>query len=398
MATLNNEQIKAIVNEAYKQATGTETIDNIDLSAFSDVGSDNVTGLREKFTKALIGVVTKNWFTDSSYRSQYRDVFFEDSERFGAIVQAISVEAPEVQDNSAWNDFVSGTSKVGQYTVYLPVVHSKYYTKSESWALPITITGEQWDTAFRNMSELSGFVSYILMVVDNKIVEHMENMNMLNRNNFIAEKIQYAESVGAKGVHVVDLVKMYALETGKNAYTVTQAMNDADFLRFASMKLKEYKGYLGKQTSVFNTEGIVRFTPSDRLVVQLNDKFVNAIESVALSTTFHDEMVALPNFERVPYWQSIGDTSFNAVTSINVTTASGKGAGASSADVTVNRSGIVGLMCDKWAIIHTIRSNRVASQHFEIENLTHYEYQHRDSYMNNLTMNAIVFVLNDYAA
>lgn len=398
MATLNNEQIKAIVNEAYKQATGTETIDNIDLSAFSDVGSDSVTGLREKFTKALIGVVTKNWFTDSSYRSQYRDVFFEDSERFGAIVQAISVEAPEVQDNSAWNDFVSGTSKVGQYTVYLPVVHSKYYTKSESWALPITITGEQWDTASRNMSELSGFVSYILMVVDNKIVEHMENMNMLNRNNFIAEKIQYAESVGAKGVHVVDLVKMYALETGKNAYTVAQAMNDADFLRFASMKLKEYKGYMGKQTSVFNTEGIVRFTPSDRLVVQLNDKFVNAIESVALSTTFHDEMVALPNFERVPYWQSIGDTTFNAVTSINVTTASGKGAGASAADVTVNRSGIVGLMCDKWAIIHTIRSNRVASQHFEIENLTHYEYQHRDSYMNNLTMNAIVFVLNDYAA
>ena len=398
MATLNNEQIKAIVNEAYKQATGTETIDNIDLSVFSDVGSDSVTGLREKFTKALIGVVTKNWFTDTSYRSQYRDVFFEDSERFGAIVQAISVEAPEVQDNSAWNDFVSGTSKVGQYTVYLPVVHSKYYTKSESWALPITITGEQWDTAFRNMSELSGFVSYVLMVVDNKIVEHMENMNMMNRNNFIAEKIQYAESVGAKGVHVVDLVKMYALETGKNAYTVTQAMNDADFLRFASMKLKEYKGYMGKQTSVFNTEGIVRFTPSDRLVVQLNDKFVNAIEAVALSTTFHDEMVKLPNFERVPYWQSIGDTTFDAVTSINVTTASGKGVGAEGADVPVNRSGIVGLMCDKWAIIHTIRSNRVASQHFEIENLTHYEYQHRDSYMNNLTMNAIVFVLNDYAA
>ena len=398
MATLTNEQIKTIVNEAYKQATGQEAVGNIDLSIFSDIGSAEVTGLREKFTKALIGVITKNWFTDTSYRSQYRDVFFEDSERFGAIVQAISVEAPEVQDNSAWNDFVSGTSKVGQYTVYLPVVHSKYYTKSESWSLPITITGEQWDTAFRNENELSAFVSYVLMIVDNKIVEHMENMNMMNRNNFIAEKILYSESVGAKGVHVVDLVRMYALENGKNAFTVSEAMNNADFLRWASMKLKEYKGYFGKQTSIFNTEQITRFTPADRLVVQLNDKFVNSIEAVALSTTFHDEMVALPNFERVPYWQGIGDTSFESVTSINVTTASGKGAGAGKADVPVNRSGIVGLMCDKWAIIHTIRSNRVASQHFEIENLTHYEYQHRDSYMNNLTMNAVVFVMNDYTA
>lgn len=398
MATLNNEQIKTIVNSAYAQATGDENVTSIDLSAFSDIGSNSVTGLKEKFTKALIGILTKNWFSDTSYRSQYRDVFFEDSEKFGAIVQAISVEAPEVQDNSAWNDFVSGTSKVGQYTVYLPVVHSKYYTKSESWALPITITGEQWDTAFKNMTELSAFVSYVLMVVDNKIVEHMENMNMMNRNNFIAEKIQYAESLGAKGVHVVDFVKMYCTERGKNALTVSQAMGDADFLRYCSMKLREYKGYMGKQTSVFNTEGLVRFTPADRLVIQLNDKFVNAIESVALSTTFHDEMVALPNFESIPYWQGIGDTSFNAVTSISVVTDSGKGSGDGGVDVPLTRSGIVGLMCDKWAIIHTIRSNRVASQHFEIENLTHYEYQHRDSYMNNLTMNAIVFVLNDYTA
>ena len=47
-------------------------------------------------------------------------------------------------------------------------------------------------------------------------------------------------------------------------------------------------------------------------------------------------------------------------------------------------------------IAHTIISNRVGSQHFNIENLTHYEYQHRDKYMNNLTLNAIVFVMNDY--
>ena len=389
MATkLSNTQIKNIVNLAYKQMTGSEDIAQIDLTNFTDKGANSISDYREKFTGALLGVMTKLWFTDTSYRSEYNDIFYEDSERFGAIIQAISVKMPDAIDNSAWNDFVSGTTKVGQYTVYLPIVSTKYYTKSESWAIPITITGEQWDTAMHSADELASFISYIFMMLDNAIVQHMEDMNDLNRNNFISEKINYSKTPEAKGIHVVDLVKLYCTEKGIAVATTRDSLlNDRDFLSFASGKMSEYLGYFRKQTSLFNTEGVVRFTPEDRLVCQILSYFETKMSTIAYTNSFNQEFINLPNHQSVAWWQNSGDLTFNDVSSINVLDASGN---------TTTASGIVGLICDKWAILHTIRSNRVASQHFDIENLTHYEYQHRDSYINNLTMNAVVFTMNDY--
>ena len=102
---LTNTQIQSIVNDAFKQMTGKEALTTEDLSAFSDIGTDDVSALREKFTGKLIAVVAKNWYLDSSYRTSYKDVFFEDASRFGAIIQAISVEVPEVKENSAWKAF-----------------------------------------------------------------------------------------------------------------------------------------------------------------------------------------------------------------------------------------------------------------------------------------------------
>ena len=132
MGKLTNTQIKTLVNTAYNQFTGqTATTEELDLSAFTDTG-ENAIGEndREKFTGALLGVIAKTWYTDTSYRSEYNDIYYEDSERFGAITQMIHAEAPDVIDNAAWGDFISGTSKVGQYTVYIPLVDNKLYTKT----------------------------------------------------------------------------------------------------------------------------------------------------------------------------------------------------------------------------------------------------------------------------
>lgn len=384
---LTNTQIQSIVNDAYKQMTGKEALTTEDLSAFSDTGTDDVSALREKFTGKLIAVVAKNWYLDSSYRTSYKDVFFEDASRFGAIIQAISVEVPEVKENSAWKAFESGVSTVGQYTVYLPVVDTQYYVKSESWALPITITGEQWDTAFRNMDSLNDFVGYVFMMVDNALVQHMEDLNAANRNHFIAEKIN-ASNTSVPGVHVVDLVKVYVADRGLAAegMTVAKFLSTVDTLNFAIEQIKLYMGYMKKQTSLFNTSGKVRFTPEERLVVQLLDFFVERLNTVARSATFHNDLVSLDYYESVPAWQNMNKLDFSNLSSISIKL---------SDSVTVEKAGIVGLICDKWAIVHTIKSQRVGTQHFDIEDLTHYEYQYRDQYINNLSMNAVVFVLND---
>lgn len=384
---LTNTQIHALVNDAYKQMTGKEELTAEDLAAFSDTGTQDIAALRENFTGKLLATVAKTWFTDSSYRDVYTDVFFEDASRFGAITQAVSVEVPEVKENPAWQTFQSGTTKVGQYTVFLPVVDTRYYARSESWQLPITITGEQWDTAFRSMADLEDFVGYVFLCVNNRILQHMEDLNSANRNHFIAEKIS-AQNNSVDGIHVVNLVAAYVADRGTQArgMTVEEFMSDADALRFAIEQISLYAGYMQKQTALFNTAGKVRFVPKDRLVVQLLDFFVKRLDTVARSNVFHDDMVALPLYSTVPAWQNMNSLSFDNLSSIAVKLSN---------TVTIEKAGIVGLLADKWAIVHTIKSNRVASQHFDIENVTLYEYQHRDQYINMLDMSAVVFVLDD---
>lgn len=133
VVTLNNNACYTVINAARAQALGggsSQQIAALDLSAIIDAGGDeSVIGSREAFTKALINVLVKNWFTDTSYRSSYVDPFFEDSARFGAITQLISATVPAVKASSQWTAITSGTTALGTYTIYLPVVDTKYYGK-----------------------------------------------------------------------------------------------------------------------------------------------------------------------------------------------------------------------------------------------------------------------------
>ena len=389
---LTNTQIQTIVNTAYAQMTGSADLSTaLDLSAFSDVGDTDPTLLRERYTGALAGVIIKNWFGDTAYRSDYVDDFFEDAETFGAIMQFIDVEIPHAEQNSAWKSFISGSTTVGTYTVYIPTVSAKLYTKQESWAIPLTITGEQWNAAFKDMAGLSAFVSYIWLCVDNALIQHMEDMNSANRNNFLAEKIQ-AQADGVSGVHCVDLVAAYVADRGiTTAFTAEDFLTTEDSLLYMAEQFDNYAGYLQKQTDLFNTEGKVKFVPRERLVVQIISAIAKRLDVVGRSGVYHADMTSLPMYRDVPAWESMNSLAIEDLSSINVTVTKPDGTTA-----TVSQSYIVGFISDKWAILHTIVQNRVASHRFDIEDLTHYEIQHVDRYCNNLGQNAVVFVLNDF--
>ena len=60
-------------------------------------------------------------------------------------------------------------------------------------------------------------------------------------------------------------------------------MADKECLRYMSRKIAEYTGYMQEQTALFNTEGKVKFTPSDRLVVEVLAYAEQAANSVLQS-------------------------------------------------------------------------------------------------------------------
>lgn len=400
VVTLNNNACYSVVNAARAQALGggsTEQIAALDLSAIVDAGGDaSVIGSREAFTKALVNVLVKNWFQDSSYRSSYSDPFFEDAAEFGAITQMISADIPDVQPSHQWTSYTSGETTVGTYTVFLPSISASYRGKSDSWEIPLAVTGNQWNTAFKSEEELRTFVAYLLMMVDNALVVHLENMGNMNRNNFIAEKYKAATAISpTAGVHVVDLLGGFVAAHGDSTkdFSVADFLDSQEALIYAAEQIALYTDYIGKMSTMFNLENKKRFTPNDRKVLQVLSAFEKRMSFHALSDVYHKELAELPGHQSVAYWQGFGNGgSWSEVSKIIV-----KPSSYESGDPTTV-SNVVAFLADRWAVMHTIIEHRVAVKREDPLDLDLYFYQFTDRYLNDLTQNAIVFVLNPYTA
>lgn len=388
----NNNAIYSLMATALANTQGgadivTESlVDFVDggtaYNAIQEIGQD-------QFYKALIAAGVKNFFTDSAFIDSYEDPFYLDSREFSGILAHIHAEAPAVQASHAWNTFVSGTTQLGQYTIYTCLLSEKLYGLSSSYELPIALNDEQMKDCFRSEEDLAEFTAYLMVTVQNALKQHRKDQSAMNRANWIGEKIAYAGSVGAKGIHVINLLELYRTETGDTSITTAAQFNSTNAcLRFAAAIMDEYMGYLQEQTKMFNVGENTRFTPKDRLVVQVNAKWQKKVESVSYSDAYNIDYVRLPYFQPVSCWQGMGSgAAWADVTKVYVTTASGQ---------SVNESGIVAIMVDKWAIAHTIRSQRVAVTRFDPEAVTQYYYQFRDQYINDLSLNGLVFVVQDH--
>ena len=102
-----------------------------------------------------------------------------------------------------------------------------------------------------------------------------------------------------------------------------------------------------------------------------------------MSSTFHNEFVALPKGEIVPYWQGSGiDYSFTSVSSINVKTASGD---------TVSASGIIGVMFDRDALGVTNLDRRVTTNYNPKAEFFSNWYKFDAGYFNDMNENFVLF-------
>lgn len=224
----------------------------------------------------------------------------------------------------------------------------------------------------------------------NAIEVHRNTMNSVNRNNYIAEKIHAGNSTGK--VNVINLVEEYQKDHGDISMTAAQFFASADAMRYSVKTFKKYKDLLHEMSTIFtmDTNSKGKFLPEDRFVFQVLSDFEGRLDSEVYSTTYHDEFVKLPLYRNVNAWQAlrgITQLTFADLSAIDVVTASGD---------TVSTNGIVALMVDKWAIMHTMVQNRVGYQRDDIKDISMYDYQFTDRYMNNLTLNGLVFVIQDY--
>lgn len=376
-------QIYDIINPITKEILGETAIVNEDLSNIVDIGKEifNATNV-DNYVKSLVNHIGRVIFVNRPYSGGAPSVLMDGWE-YGSVLEKISAELPEATENESW-ELTDGAS-YDPNIFYKPKVSAKFFNKRVTFEIPMSFTERQVKESFSNASQLNGFYSMLYNAVDKSMTIKVDSLVMRTINNMIAETLHNFNNSGdytGTGVRAVNLLKLYNDDKGTNL-TAEKSIKDPDFIRFASYIMGLYMERLSKISSLFNIGGKDRFTPRDLLHVILLSDFAKASDSFSMSSTFHNEFVALPKGEIVPYWQGSGnDYSFSSVSSINVKTASGD---------TVNASGILGVMFDRDALGVTNLDRRVTTNYNPKAEFFSNWYKFDAGYFNDMNENFVLF-------
>lgn len=372
------KQIYPLVNEATNEALGVEGLVLEDLSNIVEVGKAvfNANAM-DKYVKALVNRIGKIIFVNRVYEGSAPSVLMDGWE-YGSVMQKVSMGLPEATENETW-ELVDGQS-YDPHIFHAPKgVVAKYYNKYVTFEIDMSFTENQLKMSFNSVTELNGFISMLYTQVENSMTVKLDELIRRTINNMIAETVH--TNNGARAINLLTLYKSaYPSDT---AITAATALNNPDFIRFAAYIIKVTHGRMRTMSTVFNEGNQPRHTPTDMSHIVLLEDFASGADVFLQSTTFHDELSALPTAERVPYWQGSGTSyAFADVSKINVKTAGGN---------VVEQGGILGVMFDRWALGVANIERKVTSQYTpNAEFFTNF-YKYKAAYFNDFNENFVVF-------
>lgn len=392
------KQIYVLMNNVTGEVIGKSDLLKEDLSNVVDIGTEvfNASAV-DKYVKSLVNHIGKVIFVNRPYSGNVPSVMM-DSWEFGSILEKISADLPTVTENESW-ELTDGTD-YSPNVFHQPKVSAKFFNDMITFEIPMSFTERQVKQSFSSAAQLNGFMSMLYNSVDKAMTVKIDSLIMRTINNMIAEtlladyttgtgKSKTVADFGSKsGIKAVNLLKLYN-DRFSQTLTAEKALTTAEFIRFASMQMSLYIDRMSKMSTLFNAGGKDRFTSSDMLHVVMLTDFKAASGSYLQSDTFHENYVALPNAETIPYWQGSGTAyDFNSVSSINIKTASG---------TDIQASGILAVMFDRDALGVTNLDRRVTTQYNAKAEFFNNFYKFEAGYFNDLNENFVVFFVKDAA-
>lgn len=374
-------QLKEIVNSATSEVLGKTAVVNDDLSNLVDIGNeifntDNV----DNYVKKLIDRIGKVIFVNRLYAGGVPSVLM-DSWEYGSVVEKISADMPEADENDSWK--LQDGQTYSQDTFYQPEVSAKFFNSKVTFDVKLSFTTQQVKESFSNVNELNGFISMLETGVKNSMTVKLDSLIMRTINNMTAQILN-----SANGLQKVNLLTEYNKVSGQTL-TADKALMDKEFLKFASLTIKKYQARITKMSTLFNAGGKARFTTTDNLHTVLLSDFADSAEVYLMSDTYHNDTVSLPKHETVPYWQGSGTSyAFDDISKIDVKIATG-----TKTPKPVTQTGILGVMFDSNALgVSNLNQRTTTSYNARAEFYTNY-YKMDAGYFNDLNENFVVFYI-----
>lgn len=379
-------QLHTIVNAVTQEVLGETGVVQEDLSNIVSVGKEILNNDQvDNYVKKLVNHIGKVIFVDRLYKGGAPSVLM-DAWEFGSIVEKIQAEMPEAVENESWD--LEDKKSYDQDIFYQPKVSAKFFNSKTTFEINLSFTEIQVKESFSNAEQLNAFISMLHTSVSNSMTVKTDALIMRTINNMTAEVL--ANELGdltdltLSSVKAVNLLTLF--NEGKeeaDKLTAEQAITNPEFIRFATFQIGVTTDRMSKISTLFNVGGKDRFTPIDQQHVVLLSDFAKASETFLRADVDHNEMVALPKHDSVPYWQGSGETySFEDISKINVK---------NSSKVDVEVSGILGVIFDRNALGVTNLDRRVTTNYnAKAEFYTNF-YKFDAGFFNDLNENYVVF-------
>lgn len=388
-------QIYKIINSVSGEVLGKTDIVSEDLTGIVDLGKEVLNqSAVDDYVKSLVNHIGKVIFVNRPYAGKVPSVLM-DAWEFGSVLEKISADVPEAEENDTWN--LNDGQTYSQDVFHKPTVSAKFFNSKVTFEVPVSITERQVKESFSNAAQLNGFISMIYAAVEKSMTIKADALIMRTINNMIAEtvladaKAFVAAEAGpdlssASTARCVNLLKLYNDKTGASTkLTAAKAITDPDFIRFASYVMGTYADRLQSISTLFNVGGKERFTPKDMLHVVLLSDFAKAAQTYLYSDTFNRGDVLLPQAETVPFWQGSGHNyEFASTGNISIKESGGKA---------VEISGVLGVMFDRDALGVCNLDRRVTTNYNAKAEFFNNYYKFDAGYFNDTNENFVVFFI-----
>lgn len=346
---MKTNQIYAMINSISNEIIGKEVLTVKDTATFVSFGrivmdSDDY---KDSCYQALVDRIGR---TIVLYERLVRKNLVErmDTMQFGAALQTIETKSiANAKQNNSW--IYSTSSNVIEQQNPFDVMKSddtdilvQYFSKRATWEVDKKIYDTQMNDAFTNEATFSAFVEMIFQDMYNAMTLAENDL----QHGVISTAIASAIHAGTKETSPIptmarNLLKEYNTLTNADL-TVATALINKEFLRYCAKEILLVTKKMRDPSIFYNELGATKWHESPQ--VRLLTNYATASDAYLSADTYHQELVALPDYDTVNFWQARGTRDdFDTVSSVNIIVHEGD---ADTKGTEVSQSGVIAYVCD----------------------------------------------------
>lgn len=346
---MKTEQLYTLLNSFKNEIIGAEKITVKDTASFISFGRTVMANDNNKDScyQALVDRIGR---TIVLYEQLVRKNLVErmDTMQFGAVLQTIETKSiANAKQNNSW---IYGTkSNVIEQQNPFDVMKSddtdllvQYFSRRGTWEIDKKIYDIQLNDGFTNETTMSAFVEMIFQDMYNAMTLAENDL----QHGVISTAIASAIHAGTKETKPIPTMArnlLHEYNTLTNAgLTVETALINKEFLRYCAKEILLVTKKMRDPSIFYNELGATKWHESPQ--VRLLTNYATASDAYLSADTYHKELVALPDYDTVNFWQARGTTDdFAVVSSVNIKVHEGD---ADTTGTDVRQSGVIAYVCD----------------------------------------------------